>query len=348
MRGVALGTLIGAVAIVLAASAPDPAGAQSRQTYEAQLTSDRPGAPTGFTQTIGYRNPQNAGMKPFAVAEILFSLPEGATIDTSVPPQCDANEVQLQLQGADACPPATAVGAGSLSLDFGAAAPPLPRVVENDVTFFNNEDELILFSESTNTGEPPVRNASRVEVDGRTFTSRVPPLPAAPPPDPFAAVKDVVNRLDVVTRGAGGATRAYITTPPTCPASGRWTITARFTYRDGVVETAESGTPCAPEVPAPDDGERREHEREDRGATPRTEDERPARRVTDDGRDENAPGGVNVAAPGGGTGAALGERELPFTGLPLAALVGLGLSLLVGGLTLARLARRRPRPSQRA
>jgi hypothetical protein len=346
MGEVARGTLIGAVAIVLAASAPGPAGAQNRQVYEAQLTSDRPGAPTGFAQTIRYRNPQDAGAKPFAVAEILFSLPEGATIDTSVPPQCDANEAELQLQGAEACPPATAVGVGSLSLDFGAAVPPLPRVIENDVRFFNNEDELILFSESTNTGEPPVRNASRVAVDGRTFTSRVPPLPAAPPPDPFAAVKDVVNRLDVVTRGAAGATRAYITTPPTCPASGRWTISARFTYRDGVVETAESGTPCIAEAPASDDGER--HEREDLGATPRTEDERPARRVTDDGRDEDGSDGVNVTAPGGGTGAALREGELPFTGRRLAVLAGVDLALLVGGLTLARLARRRPRPSQRA
>lgn len=334
MRRSALGTLMGALAIVLVASSTGPASAQTRQTYDARLTSDRPGTVTGFAQAIRYRNPQDAESKPFAVAEIVFELPEGAIIDTSALPRCEANEAEFQLEGAAACPPSTAVGGGSLSLDFGAGAGPLPRVVVNDVTFFNNEDELILFSQSTNTGEPPVRNASRVEVRGRAFVSRVPPLPAAPPPDPFAAVKDVVNRLGAITGGADSGPRAYITTPPTCPASGQWVITARFTYRDGVVQTAESSTPCRTERAARPDRDEDRGDGRSPGSERPTGGERRAGDVGDDGEDES--GDVRAVAPRGASGARLGDGELPFTGLPLGALAGIGAALLASGLALGR------------
>jgi len=38
--------------------------------------------------------------------------------------------------------------------------------------------------------------------------------------------------------------RPYTRTPPTCPASGYWTFTVDFTYRDGVTESIESHSPC--------------------------------------------------------------------------------------------------------
>lgn len=334
MRRGGLGALVGAVAILSAASTADFALAQSRQSYGAQLTSDRPGSPTGFEQTIRYANPEAPDGKPFAVAEIAFSLPPGAVIDTSAPARCGAADAAFQLEGADACPPGTQVGTGSLSLDFGAGMDPVPRVVENGVTFFNAEDELILFSESTNTGEPPIRNASRVEVvDGRTFVSRVPPLPAAPPPDPFAAVKEVTNRL--------GAREAYITTPPTCPAGGQWVITARFTYRDGVVETARSTTPCvarratSPGARGPVERDRaddRPAERE-RSAAPKDGPERPGGGPPEDrARTDTRQGSASVAS---------GGEQLPFTGLPLSGLLVAGGGLLAGGLMLRRLAAQR-------
>lgn len=242
-------TLLGALATLLvAAGIPAAATAESRQAYEAKLTSERPDSSTGFRQTIDYGNADDPDAKPHAVDKIVFRLPRGSRVDTAVPAQCRASEAEFQLRGADACPAKTEVGEGFLSVDFGAALGSLPRVVENDVTFFNNDDELILFSESTNTGDPPVRTASRVEVGKRTFVSRVPPLPGAPPPDPFAALKDVFNRIEAIERRRSTAERdAYITAPPKCPQAGHWTLTATFTYRDGVVQTERSKTPCRDE-----------------------------------------------------------------------------------------------------
>ncbi len=229
-----------AATLLVAAGIAAPAGAAPRQTYDAELTAARPDRSTGFRQAIRYVNPGDPDAKPHAVEEILLRLPRGSRIDTSAPPRCGATEAEFQLVGADACPRRTQVGAGFLSVDFGAALGPLPRVVENDVRFFNNEDELMLFAESTNTGQPPIRTASRFEVGRRSFLSRVPPLPGAPPPDPFAAIDDVRNRIEAVERRGD----AYITTPSKCPPAGHWKLTAEFTYRDGVVQTERSRTNC--------------------------------------------------------------------------------------------------------
>lgn len=323
------------------AAIPVTAGAQARQTYEAELTSRDPGSPTGLRQTIAYANPDDREGKPFAVEQILFRLPEGARIDTSVPPACTAADAQFQLEGADACSPETRVGTGGLSIDFGAAAGPIPRVVENDVTFFSNRGQLILFSESTNTPGPPVRNAARIEVEERSFVSRVPPLPGAPPPEPFAAVTDVLNVLDLVVTGSGPARRGYITTPPDCPPSGHWTLSATFTYRDGVAQTEESATPCAASRrrtrdSAPD---------EDGGKAPRDEGRSDSDRTDREGQlPERGRGGRSDQAPAADEepiGTAQAGESLPFTGLATWAVGLLGMALTTVGLIARRASRRR-------
>ena len=41
-----------------------------------------------------------------------------------------------------------------------------------------------------------------------------------------------------------GKRRAYLRTPPTCPAGGVWTTKAIFTYRDGSTQQFAATTPC--------------------------------------------------------------------------------------------------------
>jgi len=221
-----------------ASRAPGIDGSQPRQAYEAELTSKRTGSATGLRQSIDYLASEEDG-KPYAVEQVIFKLPRGARIDTTVAPFCPANEVQFQLQGASACPSGSRVGDGFLSADTGVDLALAPRVIETEVTFFNNDHELILFAESTNTLGLPIRVASRIEVRRRKFISTVPPLPGLPPPDPFLALDMVYNDLIRLKTGAG----AYIRTPRRC-RQGRWFLRAKFTYRDGIVETAKSATPC--------------------------------------------------------------------------------------------------------
>ena len=237
MRG--RGMAAAAALVTLMAGAPE-AGAQSRQAFAGTFTTQQPSASSGYRLSIDYFDPQRPGGKPYAVERIVQRLHPGTQIDTSVPPRCEASDQQLVSQGEGACPPATRVGGGRLDADTGMAAGPVPRVIESRVAFFNAEDELILFTESTNAGDPPIRTSGRVKVGPATFTSTVPPVPGTPPPDPFLAVKRVRVTLDAVTRDVDGRRRAFITTPAVCPPARRWLAEADFTYRDGVTQTAAS------------------------------------------------------------------------------------------------------------
>ena len=235
----AMGIAATAVLLVTTAAGPE-AQAQSRQAFGGTFTTQEPSASSGYRLSIDYVDPQRPDGKPYAVERIVQRLHPGTQIDTSVPPRCAASDQQLVSQGEGACPPASRVGGGRLDADTGMAAGPVPRVIESRVVFFNAEDELILFTESKNAGDPPIRTSGRVQVGLGTLTSMVPPVPGSPPPDPFLALKRVRVALDPVTRVVDGRSRAFITTPAVCPPARRWLTEASFTYRDGVTQTAAS------------------------------------------------------------------------------------------------------------
>jgi hypothetical protein len=217
--------------------AADPSAAPARQTFSAQFSEARTASPTGFSEEIHYRDPENADGKPYAVAEVRAALPEGSRIDTSAIPICPATDQELLLQGPAACPAGSRVGGGFLTLDSGALD------IEATLVLLNNHDELILFVETTNTPPAPVRFVTRSRIEGITFVTTTPPLPSVPPPDPYLAVKDVMLSIEPAVGDDG---RAYITTPDSCPSSGQWTVNASFTYRDGVTETVASAFGCQP------------------------------------------------------------------------------------------------------
>ena len=232
---------IAAVAAMLVTAAGTPeASAQSRQSFSGTFTTQAPGSSSGYKLSIDYVDPQNPGGKPYAVERIVQRLHPGTRIDTSVPPRCEASDAQLVSQGEAGCPSTSRVGGGRLDADTGMGAGSVPRVIESRVVFFNAEDELILFTESTNAGDPPIRTSGRVQVGPGTLTSMVPPVPGSPPPDSFLALKRVRVALEPVTREVDGRRRAFITTPAVCPPARRWLAQASFTYRDGVTQTAAS------------------------------------------------------------------------------------------------------------
>jgi hypothetical protein len=222
-----------ALAVLVLASLPAAAGAQSdsRQSATLLFTESRPGESSGVRLAIDYVNPSNPESKPPAVQKVVTRLQPGATMDTSAPARCEASDAVLIANGASACPAASKVGGGEVDVDTGLPGP--GRILQNDLIVLNNKDELILLLERKT--DPRTRSVVRGKVEGTAITSEVPPIPGGPP-DGFAAVKRVRLSLD---RQSG-----YVTTPRQCPASGSWTNTATFTYRDGVSQTVSNPSPC--------------------------------------------------------------------------------------------------------
>lgn len=231
-----------AIAAVIAVTLPAAAAAaEPRQSFSGTFTSMAPAASTGYRLELDYRDPANPQGKPHAVQRVLQTLNVGARIDTAAVKRCTASDAELVSQGASACPADSQVGQGELDADIGQDAGRVPRVIKTRVTVFNADHAVILFSESTNAGDPPLRVPSRSPAGERTFTSETPPIAAAPPPDPYLAIK----RVRLMIGPAGTNARPLIRTPATCPAAGTWTNSAAFTYRDGITDTALSRSPCS-------------------------------------------------------------------------------------------------------
>ena len=230
-------TTIAAVAAGESGAPPAAAqGAASRQSAELRFTQQRPGEVTGANLSIDFRNPENPGGKPHAVARMVFRFHEGTRFNTAALPRCEASDLELMAQGAAACPPASLLATGTLLTDTGAIGG-LPREVTNKLAQFNGRGESITLAESETN--PPTRVVSRARIDGNVVVTEVPPVPGGPPPDPYTAFKHFE------LTGVPAANRApYLRTPPACPASGHWTNRLTFTYRDGVSETVESHSPC--------------------------------------------------------------------------------------------------------
>jgi hypothetical protein len=226
------------VALLLSFATPSVAQGQSRQTFDLGFTTQHPASPTGFSEAIEYTSPSSPEDKPPAVQTVVLSLAPGAKVDTSAPARCGASDLMLMVQGTAACPAASKVGAGEVSLDTGISGP--ARTVQTDVTLLNSEKELIFLFQERSTG---ARSVSRAQISGGTFTSEAPPIPGGPP-DGFTALKQVRLGIDPVQTVRGGRRLSYITAPGSCPRNRQWINTATFTYRDGISQTVKSASPC--------------------------------------------------------------------------------------------------------
>jgi hypothetical protein len=229
-------------ALVLLPAAGAHADVGSRQSAEVRFGEQQPGSASGLSVSFDYVNPDDPAGKPPAVRDVVEELPPGAHIDTGVPALCPASEAELILLGAGACPDASRVGAGKVTIDTGLPEP--LRFLHEDVTFFNADRQLIfLFEDSASGARVPVR--SQVE-DGRRIVTKGFPLPGTPPDG--GAIDTVEIQLDQISGGG----HAYITTPPTC--SGSWESSVAFTYADSVTQTVRSQSPCTPAGGAPAPG----------------------------------------------------------------------------------------------
>jgi hypothetical protein len=231
---------------LLGAVLPGWAAAQdgSRQDASFRFLEQRPATPSAMTFEVDYVNPDDPSGKPPAVRTVIEELASGAAIDTSVPAQCTATDVQLMLQGPSACAADAAVGVGTIRLDTGL--PAAARFIDADIVFLNNTNELIFVSTERITG---ARVVTRSQVETGRIANDAPLLPGTPPDG--AAIDVVSVQLREISRSVNGQVRGYITTPASCPAGGFWTNLTSFTYADGISQTAATNSPCVPPPAAP-------------------------------------------------------------------------------------------------
>lgn len=233
-RGIVGGALVTVALAANASALAEP----PRQTYTDRFTTGVPGASAGRTYAIDYLNPADPDGKPHAFSHLRVELAEGARFDTSAIPRCEATDAELMASGPDACPPASRVGSDETVVDTGVPGP--NRRFTTDFAFFNAADQLILVATAREYG---ARVVIRGQIGERTLDIENPPLPGTPP-DGAAAQSQRGEFRPGSSLKPGGGQANYITTPPTCPASGYWVNRVVYTYRDGVKQTAESRSPC--------------------------------------------------------------------------------------------------------
>jgi len=222
--------------LVLLAALALPAAAQAgpRAEYRQVFTTSALGASTGVETQLLYKHPDDPDAKPIPVREERFTLPKGTTFDNAVVPPCHASDLEVMLLEDAACPPESHIGGGE-----GTTMSGFPGAGEMAFTVDGWEDGTgtILLAGAK---EFHLRFVTRARRDGRVVTIPVPAEPGGPPDG-----QNALRRAHSLFEARSLGERAYIRTPPSCPASGVWTFAARFTFADGAVEHDRYDMPCA-------------------------------------------------------------------------------------------------------
>ena len=237
-------------ALALMATATAHAGSTPGVDFDLNLSSQQPGSLTAATLRILYKNPSDPNAKPSPVRRLTVKAPDGTRFDGAAVPRCAASDSDLMLNGRDACPAASRVGSGTLTVMTGFGAPFDPFAT--DVTLFNSGDGVIELV--TAKGTNAELGVDRTKFTGPGTISADPPKTPGGPPDGESAVREVLFTYDAV-RGPGG--KRFITTPQTCPSSRLWTSALSTTDAAGATYSTTSATTCLPAVSTPRHGPRR-------------------------------------------------------------------------------------------
>jgi hypothetical protein len=231
---------VAATAILAAGSWATP-GSDPRADLDVAYGTTAPGGiSTSVSLHVLYKHPDDRNAKPPALTKASFELHPGTRIDNTAVAQCAATDAELQLRGRDACPPASQVGQGSLTVMSGSPGDPMAF----DSTVFNGRGELIelVTVKGTNT----TAGLDRLTIAGSTLRANPPAIPGGPP-DGRTAVREIT--LVLPARSVAG--RPYIVTPGDCPADGLWRTRGSFEFTDGGRSSVTSTSACDPPKPAP-------------------------------------------------------------------------------------------------
>jgi hypothetical protein len=226
-----------AIAVTALGICAAPAAAESSRLadFAFQLSSTTPGTPTGFHTTFRLRKEGDPDAKPTPLRSAVLELPSGLRYDTGAVTECKASDEELHARGSDACPADSLLTLGTFNAITGFGPPVDPVAGDNHV--FNGPSQLI--EVITVPGGSPSPGFDRLTLKGTTLTAHPPTTPGGPPEGETA-----VRGSDFNVPVKGTTARPLVTTPPSCPASGKWTTTATFVFANGDRDTVVSATPC--------------------------------------------------------------------------------------------------------
>lgn len=233
-----LGLWIAVAFVAFPAASPAAPVTGKHATVESRFTTKLPGTPTGSTFIGRYRAAGDPDADPPYMRGMTFYFPRGMRRDTSVPARCRASDLELQVRGAAACPAESRLGGGEVQSKFLG----FPSNLQLDV--FNNTHEVIMLARSPFVGS---LTRGKIGRDGSVAFRSPTCFPTVHPvgcPADFALQLGSQVTLDRHVSTSGGVRRSYMTTPSSCPRSGRWRTRVRFWWADRSEETVVSRQPC--------------------------------------------------------------------------------------------------------
>jgi hypothetical protein len=236
-RRVLLACLLPAAVAWPASAAATPVSGP-HETVDSQFTTTAPNAPTGFHYTGTYHAAGDPSGDPPYMRKMM-TYPSGIRFDTSVPDQCKASDVELATRGTAACPPGSVLGGGTSTTSFYGNKSTLK------MDFINNANQQIILGHS-----PFLSTVARGTIfpDGSVEFAAPTCFPSVNPPGcPVDNALQLGSDISIApyTKEIDGVVRSYETTPPSCPASGHWSIPIQFWWKDGTTDTVTPQQPCA-------------------------------------------------------------------------------------------------------
>ena len=218
--------LLAAVCVWAVSAVPAAAHSSGPSTLTASFGTRTPRTPSGLAVDITYRGTGAPDSRPPAITHLDIALPPGTAFDGTAVPVCTASDAELMTLGRLACPAKTQIGDGTITVDLGTGP------ASSDTVWYNGGDHLIEVVLAP--GTPAALARERLHVHDRHLVADIATFPGGPPNS--TSVTNVA--FTIYQRGD------YVTTPPRCPASHRWTVRARFGFDDGTTQTAQATTAC--------------------------------------------------------------------------------------------------------
>jgi len=223
--------LLGALAVWLLAGTALP-HASDASSIRLAFGSKEPGTRTAMALHIRFTKRGEPNAKPSPIRRIRIEAPQGTAFHSTRVPVCRASDPEVMALGPDACPEGSRIGGGTIVVVTGFG-PPFDPFASPTAVFNDGRGWLEVSQTPSNPGLTVA--VTRLAVNGSTISGDIAATPGGPPD-----FQTAVSTVDL----SFPASKGYITTPRSCPASGGWARTRRSPSPTG------RPSPCGPRRPA--------------------------------------------------------------------------------------------------